>query len=181
MARLIREYMKIQIVLFSLLSAIQIITARAQTDSSATLQSNVPITSWTSEPGGIDLAVILFAKTEQNSFRGAINIYIKNTWDTPRRFFPHGRDAGIRISYLGDTGTLVPLHDYTHDDDVLYSAGPITIKPGETVLRTIKVTGAELVILKSHRVCCAFGVYDPSDQKSYKIESVPVTLAVISQ
>jgi len=154
-----------------------IFSVNMATSLTAAEEPHLPPHSWEQHAGGIALAMTLTSQLENNQKKNEVHIYIKNTSDAILDFLDSGIDWNIRIYYINANGIQIPLHEYENDSKSVEGLRlPISLKPGQVVLRNIYLTPDEYILLKSHPVKCSFLIYDPRAGKSHKVESTPKML-----
>jgi hypothetical protein len=141
-----------------------------------TKQPNIPASSWEQHPEGIALAINLITQTETGNQESFVQVYIKNLSSASIQVIDSEIDFGIEVYYLDGQGTEIPLHNYHPDpDESTYhrKMRHIVIGPSDVILRTVRLTPDELVVIKAHLSKCSFIIYDPTNKRQFAIESSP--------
>ncbi len=146
-------------------------------------EPTIPANLWEQCRGGVAVALILKSRVEGGQQKNRLKVYIKNTSTAAKWLYLYDAASRLRVYYIGSSGTVVPLRNYTdHDanmDDVVdFNAGPSSIGANQTVEQSIEFTPEEWTIVTSHPIKCSFSISDQKASQGYKIETTPRMLTV---
>jgi len=135
--------------------------------------------SWEQLPQGIAVAFALTNSLENDSKKGILHVYIKNTSDVPKKYIVSGAMQGINLFYVDSHASQIPLrNDNSNVELRMFSE---TIMPHSILSIKIDLKSDELVAVKTHPIICSFVIYDPASKQKYTIQSSLKSLATVSE
>ena len=124
---------------------------------------NISESSFANASNGFAVSLILGEKIENGVTVNYIQITLKNNNSTDRFYSTVPSLCQMELYYVDASGTQIPMKEYKYNLDIPSEPRPVTITPGHTLSRIIKIKNPDLAILQSKPIVLKVSIFNGTD------------------